>query len=186
MPRIEIQRVEGEEEALTMARNFLDPSVMAGITVESFIGQNSNGLELNPLIEVLKSQVEEVKQGNVSSLESILTAQTITLNAIFNSLALKASQAQYTDHLEVYLKLALKAQAQSRSTIEAISALQNPTVHLKQTNIAHGHQQINNCLKNELLENEEHGKRLDGRATTETIPVNPTMETLEPVNRPTN
>ena len=183
MANIEIKRIEGESESVTMARSFVDPCVMGAITVEGFIGPSSNGLELNPLIEVLKSQVEEVKKGDMSGLESMLSSQALTLNAIFNSLALKASQAQYMDHLEAYLKLALKAQSQSRSTIEAISAIKNPPINVKQTNIARGHQQINNCLKNELLENEEHGKRLDGRATTETIPVNQTMEALEPIYR---
>ena len=187
MTNIQIERVEGEKESVTMARSFVDPSVQAGVTVESFIGQNSNGLELNSLIQVLKDQVGEVERGDMSCLESMLSTQALTLNAIFYSLALKASQAQYMDHLEAYLKLALKAQAQSRSTIEAISALQSPTIHVKQTNINHhGNQQINNCLKNELLETKEHGKRLDRRAATETIPVNPTMATLEPVNRPTH
>jgi uncharacterized protein YqeY len=185
MPNIQIERVKGEKESVTMARNFIDPAVMAGITVESFVGKTSNGLELNSLIEVLKAQVGEVEKGDMGGLESMLTAQTFTLNAIFNSLALKASQSSYMDNLEAYLKLALKAQSQAKSTVEAISALQNPTIHVKQTNIAHGHQQINNCLKNELLEN-EHGQRLDGRTTTAAISTNPAMATLEPVNRPTN
>ena len=182
MPNIQIERVKGEKESVTMARSFVDPSVMAGITVEGFIGQSSNGLELNSLIQVLKSQVEEVKKGDMSSLESMLTAQSVTLNAIFNSLALKASQAQYVDSLETYLKFALKAQSQARSTIEAISAIKNPPINVKQTNITSGNQQINNCLKNELLEH-EHGERLDRGTATATIPVNPTMATLEAVNR---
>ena len=44
-----------------------------------------------------------------------------------------------------YLRLALKAQAQSRATAEALAAIkQGPVVIARQANIAHGPQQVNN------------------------------------------
>ena len=48
----------------------------------------------------------------------MLTAQAHTLVAIFNNLARRASNAEYRDHLDRYLKLALRAQSQYRATCE--------------------------------------------------------------------
>lgn len=69
------------------------------------------------------------------------------------------------------MRLALKAQTQCRTTLEAVVHLRAPKVSkfIAQQNIAHGHQQVNNEkeeLENELLEYED-GERLDfGTAQT--------------------
>ena len=42
------------------------------------------------------------------------------------------------------MRLALKAQAQARSTAEALAVIKNPMPYIRQANIAHGHQQVNN------------------------------------------
>ncbi len=42
------------------------------------------------------------------------------------------------------MRLALKAQAQARSTAEALALLKNPQPYIRQANIANGHQQVNN------------------------------------------
>lgn len=76
------------------------------------------------------------------------------------------------------MRLALKAQAQARSTSETLALMKNPMPYIKQANIAHGHQQVNNGQKevnaskqptgagnpqsepNKLLE-ADHGQRMD-------------------------
>ena len=52
----------------------------------------------------------------------------------------------YLATTESYLRLALKAQAQSRATVEALAEMKNPhpVSFVKQANIAHGNQQVNN------------------------------------------
>ena len=65
---------------------------------------------------------------------------------IFVSLAHRAQTQQLQKHLKSFLRLALKAQAQSRTTISALVELKYPrqATFVKQANIAHGPQQINN------------------------------------------
>ena len=82
------------------------------------------------------------------------------------------------------MKLALKAQSQCRSTLQAISKIKNPTIigYARQANIAHGHQQVNNILgeknqENELLE-EDSGERLDFGETATAIGNDSEMETV--------
>ena len=87
---------------------------------------------------------------------------------------------EYINAADTYMRLALKAQAQCRSTLEALAEIKNPrpVSFVKQANIANGPQQVNNgvkpdkyaqahahaeqntCWKNELLEH-EHGNYLD-------------------------
>ena len=83
------------------------------------------------------------------------------------------------DVVERCMRLALKAQGQSRATFETLAAIKNPpaAVFAQQANIAHGPQQVNNGVptqtattgadacnpqreRNELLEHQD-GRRLD-------------------------
>lgn len=72
----------------------------------------------------------------------------MALNAIFNELARRAANnmGTYLGTTETYLRLALKAQAQSRATVEALAEMKKPhsVAFVKQANIAHGPQQVNN------------------------------------------
>ncbi len=79
---------------------------------------------------------------------------------------------EYIQAAETYMRLALKAQAQCRATLEALATIKSPpVVYARQANIAAGPQQVNNGVSslcasepasppNELLET-EHGERLE-------------------------
>lgn len=82
------------------------------------------------------------------------------------------------------MKLALKAQSQCRSTLQAISKIKNPMIvgYVRQANVAYGPQQVNNMIQeNELLDT-RRGERLDFGATTETISSDSEMETVGALN----
>jgi hypothetical protein len=68
------------------------------------------------------------------------------LNALFNQLFQKASNTQYFDHYDRYMRFAFKAQAQCRATFETLARSKNPPVFARQANIAQGTQQINNTM----------------------------------------
>ena len=86
----------------------------------------------------------------MASIEAMLVAQANSLQTMFVSLGRKATTqsglAQYTS----MFNLALKAQAQSRATIQALIELKYPkqATFVKQANISNGHQQINNGQTN--------------------------------------
>jgi hypothetical protein len=70
-------------------------------------------------------------------------AQAVTPNAMFTQLANQSIQSQYVEHLDRYMRLALKAQGQCRATLETLAAIKNPpTVFARQANIAQGLQQV--------------------------------------------
>jgi hypothetical protein len=136
-------------EAREIAEALLRPNVNAAMTVQHFKSQvQSDGLSLNHLINVLATQSEAVNAGRLQRCEAMLASQAHTLDAIFNDLAIR-SACNFGEHnhtAEMYMRLALKAQSQCRATIEAIAEIKNPkpVAFVKQANIAHGPQQVNN------------------------------------------
>jgi hypothetical protein len=104
-------------------------------------------VSLTDLLASLKENGEAVNRGDFAAAERMLTAQAVTLNAIFGDLARRAAMlVECNLHAtEIYLRLALKAQSQSRSTIETLAEIKNPPVGFaRQANFASGPQQVNN------------------------------------------
>lgn len=97
-------------------------------------------------LHVLVDAIDRARSGNLKDVEGMLAVQAITLNTVFNTLAHRAASNLNSSlsTAEAYLRLALKAQNQSRMTIETLANIKNPpTVFAKQANIAH-QQQVNN------------------------------------------
>lgn len=98
------------------------------------------------IADELKSTFKDVKAGNLSGMEQMLVAQATALQTMFTSLALRAQAQTHMPNLEKFMGLALKAQAQSRATIQALVELKYPrqVAFVKQLNTTTGAQQINN------------------------------------------
>lgn len=127
----------------------------------------------------------------MSRAESMLTAQAHTLDGLFAHLSTQALSSTDLAKLERYMKLALKAQAQSRATLQTLGEIKSPkqVAFVGQANI--GNQvQVNNSntasprarkkqkAPNELLE-AQHGERLDTRTTGKASRANPAMATMD-------
>ncbi|MDH3636393.1 MAG: hypothetical protein OES20_16970 [Gammaproteobacteria bacterium] len=178
-----------ENQGMGLARGVLRPSVQAAVTLKAY--DNAFGdIELNCLIDSLVEQTKASNDGDMSRAEAMLTTQAHTLDAIFNNLASRAIKAEYMNNLDIYLKLALRAQSQCRATWEALSAIKNPPImgYVGQANIAQGPQQVNNtpdtprARKNQNQQNKQleqkDGERLDTRATGTTGEADPAMAAL--------
>ena len=108
---------------------------------------------------------------------------------------------EYLDAAETYMRLALKAQSQCRATLETLAEIKNPrpVAFVRQANIAHGPQQVNNGTApppadpsragesekppNKLLESRD-GERLDTGTAGATSGIGADMEAVGAVNRP--
>lgn len=103
-------------------------------------------VDLDGLIETLRDSFSTAKDGDLSKLEYMLIGQATALQTIFTSLARRAHSQEYQKQFNSFLSLALKAQAQSRATIQAVVELKYPrqVAFVQQANIAHGPQQVNN------------------------------------------
>ena len=137
--------------------------------------------DLEVLCSQLQKQVESANQDDLASVVAALVSQAATLDTLFNSLARRAmANAGNFDGFERLLRLGLKAQAQSRATLEAVGRIKRPqaVAFVRQANIANGPQQVNNgqadsipeeiqVVPNELLEL-GYEQRLDTRAAGKT------------------
>ncbi len=185
-----------DEPGQAVARSALRPTVQAAVTLKEY-DKNFGDLKLNHLISALVEQTEASNEGDMKRAEAMLTTQAHTLDAIFNNLASRAIRAEYLSNLDTYLKLALRAQSQCRATWEALSAIKNPPVigYVRQANIAHGPQQVNNGTlddmprsreyqnsQNKLMEQKD-GEWLDTGTTGTAGQADPAMATLGEVDR---
>lgn len=138
---------EDEEASRSPALHVLRPNLNSTATISSFQPLVPHS-DLPALLDELDAQTSAIWSGNLNRPEEMLSAQAHTLDAIFNTLAQKASTAMKSGHLpsmEGYLRMALKAQSQCRTTLEALAEIKAPksTTFVKQANIAQN-QQVNN------------------------------------------
>lgn len=166
-----------------MAHVTLEPSVNAAAVVEVY-GEPFGEQNISALVDSLIGSTEKVQDGNMRGCEAMLLGQAHALQSIFVNLSLRAAKQEHLNNHEVFLRLALKAQSQCRATLETLAELKNPPVAIvRQANIAHGPQQVNNGSAanpppadtrarvgeienrpNQLLEG-HHEKRMDSGAT---------------------
>jgi len=107
---------------------------------------------------------------------------------------------QYMNATETYLRLALKAQGQCRATLETLAMIKNPqpVAFVRQANIAHGPQQVNNApaqpgessraresenQQNKLLES-QNGDRLEFGKADAAKETDSSLEAVGALHRP--
>ena len=145
---LEMSITLGQTESQSLAELVTRGTVGCASTVIDYAKNHHEGLSLTDMARALRIQGEAVNRGDLSEAERMLNGQAVALNAIFNELARRAANnmGTYLGTTESYLRLALKAQVQSRATVEALAEMKNPhpVAFVKQANIAHGPQQVNN------------------------------------------
>ncbi|MCB1506871.1 MAG: hypothetical protein KDJ47_18040 [Hyphomicrobiaceae bacterium] len=145
--RLEISALDGMTENRLMAEVAASPAVTSATVLTEFSKGHFGELSLTDAADALKEKIQAVQGGNLTDAEAMLTGQAFALNTIFTELARRSAlnMGQYLNASERYMRLALKAQSQCRTTLETLAALRNPPVVIaKQANVTSGPQQINN------------------------------------------
>jgi hypothetical protein len=80
------------------------------------------------VVHAYQDVTREVRGHDLAMASNMLTSQALTLDAVFTDMLSRSSLnlGQYPEAAERYLRMALKAQAQSRATIEALTRLHQP------------------------------------------------------------
>lgn len=164
---------------------------LTAATLHTFSKAGSE-LEITDLVAAMRKAGDDAVAGKLDRYERVLAHQFLTLDALFNNLAQRSGRQESFKGIETLMRLALKAQSQARATAETLALMKNPMPYIKQANIAHGPQQVNNgshtgaektqSTPNELLEH-QHGNHLDGRAQTTTSRTDPAIEALDKKHR---
>jgi hypothetical protein len=183
--------------ARDLARAYLSPPTQAAMTVDQY-DRRLDDLDLLSLVTELQVQVEAAQSGDLRRADEMLVSQAHTLDRLFNTLLQDAAASKRPSELALYLKYALRAQAQARGTWEALAAMKSPrsVAFIGQNNIANV-QQVNNAAgvenpdgagsshenaKSKVMEL-DHEQRLDARTTETAIGADPGLEAVAPVHR---
>ena len=191
-----------ESRAETISNLTADGVLLLTFTAHRFAGALAGDeLDLTAMHARMMGTAKDAAAGDLAPLERMLSAQAQTLNIMFTELARRAAlnMGEHLQATELYLRLALKAQAQSRATVEALAEMKNPraVAFVKQANIAQ-QQQVNNAASashaharetpkptNELLEDATHDQQQRMVPGAQAAPArgNPAVETLGAVHR---
>jgi len=185
-----------EEKDKTRERQFaeigLSPTTLNTMTAQTFSRWGMGEIDISEAVSVMREKAGKINAGDTSELEATLSAQAVSLNAIFNELARRAAlnMGEYLQATESYMRLALKAQAQCARTIEVLAAIKNPPIiFAKQANIANGPQQVNNGThagesqneQTKLIEGQGYDA-MDTRGTATAIGANQELEAVGEVH----
>ncbi|KEO87820.1 hypothetical protein EH30_00120 [Erythrobacter sp. JL475] len=85
-------------------------------------------MAINASTAVFGDAMARAREGDKSLASDILAAQAVTLDTMFTELARRSAvnMGEYLDASERYMRLALKAQANCRTTLEALAKLHQP------------------------------------------------------------
>ena len=183
--RVEVHPGDSPSEKLAALAT---DGALTAITLQAYTsGSAGKELGVTELLAAMRKAGEETVAGDMGRFERVLTHQFLTLDALFNNLAQRSGRQDSFKGIEVLMRLALKAQSQARATAETLALMKNPMPYIKQANIAHGPQQVNNGTPtsagknqsppNELLEH-QHGNTLDIGAQATAGRANKKLETV--------
>ena len=197
MKQEEVARKPSEQEDEAHIRVMTTPECLSAAVLT--LCQKLDPASINQTIGEVQRQTANVRRGDLSRVEDMLTSQAHTLDGLFAMLTSKAITASGgsggCDAMDRYMRLALKAQNQARATLQTLAEIKYPKhySYVNQANI--GNQiQVNNGVErrprggknqkqqNELLE-KTHGERLDTGEATASGRNDRTVEPLERKHR---
>lgn len=127
-----VEAYKGETEPESIARVMVEPHLRHGAVTSSLsnkmIGKLPGEPAFGDFAKALKGKAQLSTEERLKLATETLTEQALTLDAIFTEYARRAAMnlGDYINASERYMRLALKAQAHSRATLEAVVRLHQP------------------------------------------------------------
>jgi hypothetical protein len=178
---LEVEAKDGEDPLKTLARIGLNPAVrhasVSGDSSAAIFGKK-HAPTIMDHTEVLAELMKSAAKGDKQFQSQYLAAQAVTLDTLFTELASRSRQnmGQYFDAAERYMRLALKAQANSRATLEALTKLHQPREQtVKHVHVNEGGQAVVADQFHQHTGGRENGKTDEQSHTTGTAGESPSM-----------
>lgn len=143
--QLHITAQAGKSKERQLADVAIDPAAQSLSPVQQFTKSAFGDQDVSSLFEALLEQIDKVKGGDLSEARAMLAGQAIVLNTIFSEMARRAgsNMGEYLQAMQIYMRLALKAQAQSRATVEALDRIINGHVQtVKHVHVSEGGQAV--------------------------------------------
>ncbi len=127
-----VEQTPDETGAQALARRVLEPHLRHAVGAASFAGKmltkDTEAPGLMDYVDHIQALTAKAEGGDLGIASRLLAAQAITLDSMFTELARRAAlnMGEHLDAAERYGRLALKAQSNSRATLEALAKLHQP------------------------------------------------------------
>ena len=129
------------------------PSILALAKIYGISDKSS--IDLSSIKIELQKQAHSIRSGNLDELEEMLVMQSNLLNHLFGHLISKSLSIQSPQAMEQFMRLALKAQTQSRSTISTLADIKGAKNSSQVTNfIQNQNQAVNQKIDHNYADND--------------------------------
>ena len=131
-PALQVVKGEGETDAFAIARAYLGPDFRHGMAVNQLhkasLGQTDNAPGTVDYTGAVSETANKAAKGELKFVSRMLAAQAVTLDNIFAEMTrrMAINMGEYLGPTETYARIALKAQANSRATLDALVRLHQP------------------------------------------------------------
>lgn len=129
---LKVVKADDESVALATARALLGPDFRHGVTISQIQKANLGTLDFAPnavgYADAISEVAKNAAEGELAFASRLLAAQAMTLDNVFAELTrrMALNMGEYLGATETYARIALKAQANSRATLEALIKLHQP------------------------------------------------------------
>ena len=188
-----LAKQDEKAESECYAKISLSASFMSAAISDSFSSALLPDAKMGDVASALGDKISTIQNGDMKPIEAMLIGQAQALQTMFVTLGRMAANKTSLPQYVAFMNMALKAQSQSRATIQALTELKYPkqATFVKQANIANGNQQVNNATSthapahareidnqpNELL-SEMNNATLDTSGTATTSGADKAMATV--------
>lgn len=127
-----VVKAEGEDANFATARTILDPDFRHAAAVSQLLkvqfGNMDGAPGLGDYADAIHARGDAAIKGELAFASRALAAQAMTLDTIFIEMArrMALNMGEHLAATEIYARIALKAQAQSRATLEALAKVHQP------------------------------------------------------------
>lgn len=129
---VTVETLAGEDHADAVARLFTVPFLRHGIVthgiVQKMVGDLPGQPDMANFGQAIRDASDRTGKGELTLASELLTAQALTLDSMFTEYARRATMnmGDYPLAMDRFAKLALKAQANCRASLEALARLHQP------------------------------------------------------------
>lgn len=128
---LEVEERTDEKIGRTLARMMLDPGTRNADLAMSFgcqLFSETHRPDIHESSSILADEIRRTIKGDISVASRILTCQAISLDTLFTEMARRSgnNMRDFPNAADRHMRLALKAQAACRSTLETLIRLHQP------------------------------------------------------------
>lgn len=184
---MKVHAKEGDNVATATAAAILAPEFRHAVTASQIHKPQFGSMEGSPgfgdYADVLDKVSERARKGDLAMASELLAAQALTLDNIFTEMArrMALNMGEYLGATETYARIAMKAQAQSRATLEALTKLHQPREQtVRHVHVNEGGQAVIADQFHHHAGGQENGKAADQSHATGAAGVGPALLGADP------